>query len=72
VTIHNQKASVPAAVAEPLAVVLAVDIAKAADLARQEKAQATRRAYLSDFEIFRGWCPGRGVCPLPATGDPPD
>ena len=35
----------------------AADIEKAADLARQEKAKATQRAYGSDFEIFRAWVP---------------
>ena len=40
---------------------------RAADLARQEKAQATRRAYRSDFEIFRAWCADRGVSVLPAA-----
>ncbi len=45
------------------------DIEKAADLARQEKAKATRRAYRSDFEIFRAWCTARGVSALPATAE---
>jgi site-specific recombinase XerD len=49
--------------------VLAVDMANAADLARQEKAKATQRAYGSDFAIFRGWCAGRGVSALPATAE---
>jgi site-specific recombinase XerD len=38
----------------------------ASDYARAEKAQATRRAYRSDFEIFREWCEARGALPLPA------
>ena len=46
---------------------LTADVEKAADLARQEKAKATRRAYRSDFEIFQAWCAGRGVSALPAT-----
>jgi hypothetical protein len=29
----------------------------AAEYARAEKAVATRRAYLADFEIFRAWWP---------------
>jgi site-specific recombinase XerD len=44
----------------------AADIEKAADLARQEKAKATQRAYGIDFEIFRTWCAARGVSALPA------
>src|SRR5262249_34887650 len=38
-------------------------------LARQEKAQATRRAYGSDFEIFGAWCRDRGINALPATAE---
>ncbi|MFZ1093793.1 MAG: site-specific integrase [Xanthobacteraceae bacterium] len=47
----------------------AADIEKAADLARQEKAKATQRAYGIDFEIFRTWCASRGVSALPATAE---
>jgi site-specific recombinase XerD len=68
VTIHRPNALVPVAVAE-LPAVLALDIARAADLARQEKAAATQRAYGSDFALFRGWCSGRGVSALPATAE---
>ena len=74
-TIHTTpNALVPVAAAELLpawhpAIVLALDIAKAADLARQEKAAATRRAYGSDFQIFRAWCNGRGVSALPAMAE---
>jgi hypothetical protein len=46
---------------------LQADIAKAADLARQEKSSATRRAYQSDFGIFTDWCDKRCVSPLPAS-----
>jgi hypothetical protein len=52
VTSHNPNALIAVGTAELPAVVLALDIEKAADLARQEKAQATRRAYASDFRIF--------------------
>jgi site-specific recombinase XerD len=34
---------------------------------RAEKAAATRRAYRSDFEIFRAWCAERHVSVLPAS-----
>jgi hypothetical protein len=38
----------------------------AADLARAEKATATKRAYGSDFAIFRAWCADQGLSALPA------
>jgi site-specific recombinase XerC len=66
-TIHTPNALIPVAVTELPAVALALDIERAAGLAQQEKAQATRRAYGSDFQIFRAWCAGRGVSALPAT-----
>src|SRR5262245_41972788 len=52
-------ASLPAA--------LAPDLTRAAELAREEKAAATRRAYRSDFQIFQAWCRDGGVSALPAT-----
>src|SRR5262245_36488384 len=54
-------ASLPAA--------LAPDLTRAAELARHEKAPATRRAYRSDFRLFEAWCRGRGVGALPATAE---
>lgn len=66
-TIHNPNALVPVAIAPLPAVVLALDIAKAADLAQQEKARSTQRAYGSDFQIFKAWCAGRGVNALPSA-----
>lgn len=39
---------------------------EAVEFARAATSPATRRAYLSDFEIFRSWCNTRQVCPLPA------
>jgi site-specific recombinase XerD len=39
----------------------------AADLAANEKAPATRRAYASDFRIFERWCVAHGLCALPAS-----
>lgn len=39
---------------------------QAADYARAEKAAATRRAYRSDFDLFRTWCETKGVAALPA------
>jgi site-specific recombinase XerD len=40
--------------------------AAAAEYARAEKAAVTRRAYRTDFEIFRAWCAERRVSALPA------
>jgi site-specific recombinase XerD len=54
--------------AEPkLPACLSEDVEKATELARQEKAKATRRAYRSDFALFEEWCSGRGINALPAT-----
>ena len=59
---------IPAAVAaaDTIPPRLGPNLAKAATLARQEKASATRRAYCSDFQIFDRWRAGRGMSPLPA------
>jgi site-specific recombinase XerD len=46
---------------------LGPDLAAAMDLARAEKAASTRKAYGTDFRIFRTWCEGRGVSALPAA-----
>jgi len=43
------------------------DFELAKDFARAEKAAATRKAYRSDFELFRTWCEGRRVSALPAA-----
>ncbi len=43
------------------------DIELASEFARNEKAPATRRAYRSDFDLFRAWCEARRVVALPAT-----
>jgi integrase len=57
-------ATVPAGESLPLP---AREVATAAEYARAEKAEATRRAYRSDFEIFRAWCAERHVSVLPAS-----
>ena len=67
-TPHDAKALVPVA-SSAVPALLAPDLDKAADLARQEKAKATRRAYRSDFAVFEAWCAGRGVIALPATAE---
>jgi site-specific recombinase XerD len=46
---------------------LAPDLTRAAELAREEKAASTRRAYRSDFRIFHAWCQDRAVSSLPAA-----
>jgi site-specific recombinase XerD len=51
---------------DSLPVSLRAALEGAADLARAEKADATKRAYASDFAIFRAWCAEQGLCPLPA------
>jgi site-specific recombinase XerD len=46
---------------------LGPDFAAAVDLAKAEKAASTRKAYGSDFRIFKAWCEARGVPSLPAA-----
>jgi site-specific recombinase XerD len=46
---------------------LGPDLAAAIDLAKAEKAASTRKAYATDFRIFREWCEARGVPSLPAA-----
>jgi integrase len=51
----------------PLAEPPADELALALKFARAEKSEASRRAYRSDFELFRRWCDARKLSPLPAT-----
>ena len=46
---------------------LGSDLSAAMDLARAEKAASTRKAYGTDFRIFRVWCEERAVSALPAA-----
>jgi len=46
---------------------LGPDLAAAIDLAKAEKAASTRKAYGTDFRLFREWCEARGVLSLPAA-----
>src|ERR1700722_5694121 len=46
---------------------LGPDLAAAIDLAKAEKAVSTRRAYGTDFRLFKAWCDGKGVGSLPAS-----
>jgi site-specific recombinase XerD len=45
----------------------AAELERAKDFARAEKSAATRRAYRSDFDLFRAWCETRMVSHLPAS-----
>jgi site-specific recombinase XerD len=57
--IQDAAYSVPAA--------LAPDLAAAVNYARSEKSPATRKAYGTDFRLFKEWCDGKGAQSLPAA-----
>jgi site-specific recombinase XerD len=59
VTIVSDASNLPAA--------LGPDLASAIDLAKAEKAVSTRKAYGTDFRLFKAWCDARGVPALPAA-----
>jgi site-specific recombinase XerD len=46
---------------------LGPDFAVAFDLAKAEKAPATRKAYATDFRLFKVYCDAKGVSALPAA-----
>jgi site-specific recombinase XerD len=46
---------------------LAPDLAAAVNYARSEKSPATRKAYGTDFRLFKAWCDGKGAQALPAA-----
>ena len=46
---------------------LGMDFATALDLAKAEKAKSTRKAYGTDFRLFKVYCDGKGVSALPAS-----
>jgi Phage integrase, N-terminal SAM-like domain len=52
---------------ESLPAALGPDLAAAIDLAKAVKAASTRKAYGTDFRLFREWCDARGVAALPAA-----
>jgi site-specific recombinase XerD len=58
-TIVSDGSNLPAA--------LGPDLAAAMDLAKAEKAPSTRKAYGTDFRIFREWCEARSVAAFPAA-----
>lgn len=46
---------------------LDVALARATDYAKASKAEATRRAYRSDFEDFTAWCTASSLATMPAS-----
>src|ERR1700686_5497031 len=54
-------------VAPNLPAALGPDLTAAVDLAKAEKAVSTRKAYGTDFRLFKAWCEAKGVSPLPAS-----
>ncbi|MET3840440.1 integrase [Bradyrhizobium sp. OAE829] len=50
-----------------LAVALKADFTAALELAKAEKPGSTRKAYETDFRLFRSYCEGKGVSALPAS-----
>src|SRR5688572_11626889 len=57
----------PELVPEAASPAIAADLGRAAAFVVAQHAGATRRAYRSDWTIFRAWCEGRGVAALPAA-----
>jgi site-specific recombinase XerD len=58
-TIVSDASTLPAA--------LGPDLAAAIDLAKAEKAASTRKAYGTDYRLFKAWCDAKGVSSLPAA-----
>jgi site-specific recombinase XerD len=58
-TILSDASTLPAA--------LGPDLAAAIDLAKAEKAASTRKAYGTDFRLFKVYCDAKGVGALPAS-----
>src|SRR3974377_1645674 len=46
---------------------LGPDLTAAVETAKAEKAVSTRKAYWTDFRLFKEWCETKGVSPLPAS-----
>jgi site-specific recombinase XerD len=46
---------------------LGPDLTAAVDLAKAEKAVSTRKAYGTDFRLFKEWCETKGIAFLPAS-----
>jgi site-specific recombinase XerD len=58
-TVVSDASNLPAA--------LGPDLATAIDLAKAEKAASTRKAYGTDFRLFKAYCDAKGVSALPAS-----
>src|SRR6202790_2764218 len=58
-TLVSDSSNLPAA--------LGPDLAAAIDLAKAEKAASTRKAYGTDFRLFKAYCDAKGVSSLPAS-----
>src|ERR1700710_2324471 len=61
--------SLTIAEAANLPAALGPDLAAAVDLAKAEKAVSTRRAYGTDFRLFKAWCDNKGVSSLPTAAE---
>jgi site-specific recombinase XerD len=55
--------------AEDLPAALGPHLVAAVDLAQAEKAASTRKAYGTDFRLFKTWCDTRGVSSPPAAAE---
>jgi site-specific recombinase XerD len=53
--------------ASTLPAALGPDLAAAIDLAKAEKAASTRKAYGTDYRLFKAWCDAKAVGSLPAS-----
>src|SRR5258705_636085 len=53
--------------ASTLPAALGPDLASAIDLAKAEKAASTRKAYGTDYRLFKAWWDAKGVSSLPAA-----
>lgn len=59
-------AMLPVVTETAIPITLQAALETAAELASNEKAPATRKAYASDFRIFERWCAQQGLAALPA------
>src|SRR5689334_21217341 len=64
---NSPSRSLVTADAGALPATLGAEIEEAAGYAKAEKAAATRRAYKSDFALFKTWCEAKCVPALPAA-----
>jgi site-specific recombinase XerD len=51
----------------PVPADLAPEFAAAISYAKAEKAEATRRAYRTDFRLFQDWCFAKTISAMPAS-----